>query len=269
MDVNRGKVVKYLFGSVVAVVVLGGLWLVFRDSGFVAVHKATVIGVGGARSDRIRAAALSQTTLNVDEQALKDAGAGQPPISAIEVSTSFPDAMTIRVQLYKPVAAVSNGGARAVAVSADGTILRGVSTSGLPTVDGIAGAGSVRTAGASEAIQVLAPAPQALLPRIAKAYVDSKRGVVVVMRSGPKIYFGAPSDAAAKWAAAARVLADSATAGASYIDVTVPRRPAVGGVQGGVQGGVDPADPNQPIGQGSDPNTTDQTQGSQTGSTGQ
>lgn len=245
---GRQKLIK-VGASVFAVAfVLAGLWMVFRDSGFVRVHKATVTGLTGPRADRIRAAALSQTTMDVDENALIEAGSGQPPIAGIDVSTSFPDQMKIHVRLFKPVAAVSSGAGSPVAVSADGTVLRGVSTNGLPRVEGIAGAGSVRTAGAGEVIKVLAGAPAELLARITKASFDRKRGVVVVMRNGPRVYFGSVSEVEAKWAALSRVLADPASSGASYIDVTVPRRPAVGGVQGGVVGGVDPADPNQPIG---------------------
>jgi hypothetical protein len=48
------------------------------------------------------------------------------------------------------------------------------------------------------------------------------------LRDGPKVYFGADEDLSAKWGAAAAVLADSASAGADYIDVTVAARPAAG-----------------------------------------
>lgn len=255
--------VKALAAAVLVAVLLGGLWLAFRDSGFVRVHRATVTGVTGARAERIRAAALSQTTLNPDRGALMEAGAGQPPIRTITVETAFPDTMTVHVSLFQPVAAVTNGGAPAIAVAGDGTILRGVSTEGLPTVDGIAGAGTVRTSDAAQVIKVLAGAPPALLARCARGFVDPGRGVVVAMRNGPKVYFGSSQLADRKWEALARVLADPGSAGASYVDVTVPRRPAVGGVAGGVIGGVDPADPNQPVGQPTDSGSQDQGQGDQ------
>ena len=241
------RIPTWLIGVAVAVAVLCGLWLVVRDSGFFRVTKVEITGLGGARADRLRAAALDQTTMNVDEQALRVAAAGQPPIASLRAEGQFPDGMKIAVRLYDPAAAVSNGASPAVAVAGDGTVLRGVSTNGLPVVEGIAGAGRVRSPEALEAISLLASAPRALRSRIERASVDRTRGIVVVVRSGPKIYFGTATDAAAKWAAAARVLADPAAAGASYVDVSVPRRPAVGGLAGGVQSGVDTTDPNQPV----------------------
>ncbi len=53
-------------------------------------------------------------------------------------------------------------------------------------------------------------------------------GLEAQLRNGPKVYFGTDDDLGAKWAAAAAVLADSGSAGADYIDVTVASRPAAG-----------------------------------------
>lgn len=233
-------------GAVVASVV-AGLWLVVRDSGFFRVTKVEISGLGGARADRLRAAALDQTSLNVDEQALREAAGGQPPVASLKAEGRFPDGIRIKVRLYDPAAAVTNGASPAVAVAGDGTVLRGVSAAGLPQVSGIAGAGKVRSPAALEAIKVLAAAPRALRSRIERADFDRDRGITVIVRSGPKIHFGSSGEAAAKWAAAARVLADPAAAGATYIDVSVPRRPAIGGLPGGVQAGIDSADPNQQL----------------------
>jgi hypothetical protein len=56
----------------------------------------------------------------------------------------------------------------------------------------------------------------------------TEHGPVVQLRNGPSIYFGDSTRLDAKWAAAAQVLADSRSAGAAYIDVTDPERPAAG-----------------------------------------
>ncbi len=48
------------------------------------------------------------------------------------------------------------------------------------------------------------------------------------MRSGLLAYFGDASRPHAKWLSLARVLADSSCAGASYVDVRLPERPAAG-----------------------------------------
>jgi cell division protein FtsQ len=42
--------------------------------------------------------------------------------------------------------------------------------------------------------------------------------------------FGSRDNAAAKWAAAARVLADPSAAGATYLDLRIPGRVAAGGL---------------------------------------
>ncbi len=48
------------------------------------------------------------------------------------------------------------------------------------------------------------------------------------MRSGLLAYFGDATRPHAKWLSLARVLADPSSAGASYIDVRLPERPAAG-----------------------------------------
>jgi hypothetical protein len=48
------------------------------------------------------------------------------------------------------------------------------------------------------------------------------------MRNGLLVYFGDAARPHAKWLSLARVLADSTSAGAVYIDVRVPERPAAG-----------------------------------------
>ena len=50
----------------------------------------------------------------------------------------------------------------------------------------------------------------------------------VALRDGPLVYFGDDTQLAAKWRSAIRALADPTSAGASYIDVTDPNRPAAG-----------------------------------------
>jgi cell division protein FtsQ len=62
-----------------------------------------------------------------------------------------------------------------------------------------------------------------------RAYLG-ERGLTLTMRDGPSLYFGTTADLRAKWAAAARVLADPTAEGARYVDVRVPERPAAGGL---------------------------------------
>jgi len=77
-------------------------------------------------------------------------------------------------------------------------------------------------------LALLADAPQPLLRKVGQASLNAAHGLVVQLRDGPSIYFGARTRLVAKWIAATEVLADSHSAGASYIDVTDPERPAAG-----------------------------------------
>jgi hypothetical protein len=50
----------------------------------------------------------------------------------------------------------------------------------------------------------------------------------VALRDGPQLYFGESSQLTAKWDSAVAVLANASSAGAAYIDVSDPARPAAG-----------------------------------------
>ena len=67
-----------------------------------------------------------------------------------------------------------------------------------------------------------------MLARVNQVATVAQHGLVVQLRDGPSIYFGAPDRLAAKWLSATAVLADPGSAGALYIDVTVPDHPAAG-----------------------------------------
>jgi hypothetical protein len=81
---------------------------------------------------------------------------------------------------------------------------------------------------AVSAVTVLAAAPYQLLPRITQVTTTGDHGVVAQVRGGPELYFGDTTELRAKWIAASEVLADPGSAGALYIDVTDPARPAAG-----------------------------------------
>jgi len=80
----------------------------------------------------------------------------------------------------------------------------------------------------SRVVRLLAAAPYQLLAKVSQASDGGAHGLEAQLRNGPKVYFGSQDDLAAKWAAAAAVLADSGSSGADYIDVTVASRPAAG-----------------------------------------
>jgi cell division protein FtsQ len=216
------------------VVLLGGAWLWVRDSSLVSVNRVSVSGQSGPDAAQIRSALISaarnMTTLDVRMDQLRTAVAPYPVVKDLRVSTQFPHGMRIRVIEQVPVGAVSVGG-RTIAVAGDGTLLHDVrASSSLPAIPMRVPPGGTRIAepDAVHAVELLAAAPYPMIARISQVTTDPSHGLVAQLRNGPSIYFGDPDRLAVKWIAAAAVLTDPGSAGAAYVDVTDPGRPAAG-----------------------------------------
>lgn len=226
------------------------LWL--RDSGLVAVKEVSVTGLTGEDAGDARAAlertAKDSTTLHVDRAAIDRAAEAFPAIRDVVVTPDFPNAMSIRVIEHRP-AAVLQLGARKVAVAGDGSVLTGVPAKGaLPAIE-IAGGfpgNRLESGPVLDAVRVAGGAPAVITARLEKVERERGRGVVVHVKDGPEVVFGAAARINAKWAAALRVLADRDAAGAEYIDVRIPERPAAGGLPVETVVPVAPAGPEQP-----------------------
>jgi cell division protein FtsQ len=221
-----------------AVIVLAGLgiggWLWLRDSSLVAVTAVRVSGATTSDEARIRAAlesaARDMTTLHVREEILHDVAARFPSVAGLRVDTDFPHRISIEVLEHRPVAAIDVDG-RLTPVSGDGVVLTGVDADDdLPTIrrDQLPGP-RVEDAKTQAALAVAAEAPTQLLARGERLWWGPE-GLTLDLRDGPPLYFGTRDDAAAKWAAAARVLADPSAAGATYLDLRVTGRVAAGGL---------------------------------------
>jgi cell division protein FtsQ len=244
---------KIVAGVLVGACALAGGWMWLRDSELVRVQDVFISGLASAEEPQIRAAlkraALDMTTLNVRDDQLRAAVAEYPSIAGLETDASFPHKLSIDVRERAPVAAITSGGSK-VPASGDGRVLRGMKAAGLPTL-------RVRSAPAGErvtdrrtlgALGVAGRAPAELRARIERLW-SGKRGLTLDLRNGPDLVFGSGSDAARKWMAAARVLADPSAAGATYLDLRVPERVAAGGL-----GPIEtepatplPADPQPPV----------------------
>ena len=223
--------------ALVALVAIGGLllggWLWLRDSSLVAVTRVRVTGVTGPDAGQIRGALLGaahgMTTLDVNMGQLRTAVEPFPVVAGLRVTTQFPHGMRIRVIERPPVAVVTIGG-RGVPVAGDGTLIHDMAApASLPVVPLTVPPGGPRVTGrALQIVQLLGAAPAALLARVSQVTAVTGHGLVAQLRGGPSVYFGDASGARAKWLAAVAVLADPGSAGASYIDVTDPVRPAAG-----------------------------------------
>jgi cell division protein FtsQ len=167
------------------------------------------------------------TTLNVREDALRTAVEPYPVVKAVHAEADFPHGLRIVVQQYVPVGALAAAGTR-VPVAADGTVLRDTPADGLAVVRVDGWAPGARLEGrAAQAVAVLAAAPPALRARV-RELSRGPKGWTAPLADGPVLYLGDGRRLAAKWIAAARVLQDPTAAGATYLDLRLPERPAAG-----------------------------------------
>jgi cell division protein FtsQ len=148
----------------------------------------------------------------------------------IRVRRDLPHRLVIEVVERVPVGAVSAGGRR-IAVAADGTVLTGTPAPGpLAAIPGAPPGGPrVSDPRTVRAVDLLAAAPAPLRARVERV-AEGRRGLVAWLRDGPLLIFGSSDLLATKWEAAAVVLADPRSAGATYVDLRSPDRPAAGGV---------------------------------------
>jgi cell division protein FtsQ len=217
-----------------AVALLAGGWLWLRNSSFVSVEHVRVSGLHGADAHAIEAAlsdaARQMSTLDVHQGKLRAAVASYPVVGALQVQTSFPHGISIRVVEQPPVAMLSAGGVD-TAVSASGVVLGTARASeALPTLTSsvqLTPGERVREPALVADLAVLGAAPVRLAKDVERAY-NGPKGLTLAMHGGLLAYFGDASRPHAKWIAFARVLADSSSAGASYIEVRSPERPAAG-----------------------------------------
>jgi cell division septal protein FtsQ len=228
----RPRVLVAIAIVLVAVLLAASFFLV-RGSSLSAVRDVRVTGLSGAEAGQIRGSletvARGMSTLDVKHGDFHTAVADYPEVKSVSASASFPHSMTIHVVEQNPVAVAVAGTQRTV-VSGDGTLLPNIKpTTSLPTIAlGVAPAGTKLSGAARREASVLADAPPALLARIASASDDPTHGLTVSLRDGPVLYFGGAHRLAAKWSSVVAVLATSSSAGAGYIDVTDPSRPAAG-----------------------------------------
>jgi cell division protein FtsQ len=259
----RGATAGRLGIALTVLALFGGGWLWLRDSPLVAVRQVQIAGVQGPDAAGIdaalSAAARRMSTLDVSVGALRAAVAPFRVVRTLSAVASFPHGLRISVVEQPPVAALSVAGVR-TAVAADGVLLGPTLLADAPVplpviaatdssapVDLRVGAhsqgwaGRVHDATVRGELSVLGAAPGVLLGWVSRVFTG-REGLTVAMRGGLLIYFGEDTRPHAKWLSAARVLADPSSAGATYVDVRAPERPAAGTTAaGGLEGSAAPA----------------------------
>jgi cell division protein FtsQ len=218
--------------TLLALVVLGAMFLWLRDSSLVGVRQVDITGVSGSQADDIRGAltdaARDMTTLHVRKDVLRDAVQSYPVVRELHADADFPHRLRITVNSYDPIGSMELGG-RSVAIARDGTVLDGTPTKGLTAIAATGSAAGTKITGteATKLVRLLAVAPAPLRSRALRAY-KGPNGLAVDLRDGPRLDFGDLAQVDAKWLAAAAVLADEDSRGASYVDVRLPERPVAG-----------------------------------------
>ena len=246
---RRAAVLALLAGILFALYML-----VVRDLGVFAVDRVAVTGLSGRDAARATAAlehaGRDSTTLHVDHDAIAAARDRFPTIRSVSVKTDFPSGMRIVVTEQRPAAMLVMG-ARRIPVSSDGSILTGLPLRGsLPVVKlkpGEVPAKRLTPGGTLDAVRVAGAAPAALTAKLEDVTRKPGKGWVVQVTEGPLLEFGPATSLGTKWAAVTRVLADRDAAGADYIDVRLPGRPAAGGLP------VQTMQPVAPAGSDADP----------------
>jgi cell division septal protein FtsQ len=235
LRISRRAVTKCVLALIVLAGVGAGGWFWFRGSSLVAVNHVEISGVRGAQGAEIeqalRSAAENMTTLEFNVTQLQALDRTYPEIVSVTATTHFPHRVSIHVVERLPIGVVAVGG-QELTVARDGALLgdAGIRARSLPVIETAtppSGSRLESADGLPEA-EVLGAAPARLRGEIEKVSSNATDGVVISFRAGPSVYFGSASEVAAKWAAAIAVLANPRSAGACYIDVSVPLRPAAG-----------------------------------------
>ncbi|MGA9874364.1 MAG: FtsQ-type POTRA domain-containing protein [Solirubrobacteraceae bacterium] len=226
---------RALVCALLAIPLLGGGWMWLRGSSLVSVRHVRITGVQGIDGSQIRTAlddaATRMTTLDFNTTALRSAVAQFTIVGGVRAVTSFPHTVRISVTERPPVAELLSAGQR-TAVAADGVVLGPALLAGsLPRINGSiepAPGAHLHESAALSAVAVLGAAPPALARFVARVYEDGQEGLTVAMRNGLLVYFGDATRPRAKWLSLARVLVSPSAAGALYVDVRLPERPAAG-----------------------------------------
>lgn len=222
------------FALAAAFFVFYAFWL--RDSAIVRVEHVTISGITIKDQGPLRAAltqaALRMTVLHVRTDALVRAAAPWHTVRSIEASATVPHNLHLRVIEYQPAAVAVGPDRRPVAITADGSLLGGFPVDRPLPVLVLAEPPQpprLRAPDAQALVMILDQTPPQLGPRLTQLAQSPDRGVVVSLARAPDIVFGDGTDTAIKWQAALRVLADPASFGARYVDVSLPQRPVAGG----------------------------------------
>ena len=222
--------------GVAILAVAGGVYAAARESSIFAVRTVEVSGASPRLQAQVRTALaplMGTNLLALDGAAVERRVAALPAVVTAHYDRSFPHTLHVIVVPERPVAVLRRG-TESWLVSARGRVISRMARGGdpalpriwIPTaVDVVAGAFLDPTHGGTAA-RSLALVAERFPARIATAsFVGGN--LTYRLRSGLELRMGDPTDVRLKLAIARRALFDLPP-GATYLDVSVPRRPVAG-----------------------------------------
>ncbi len=177
---------------------------------------------------------VGTSLLAIDDAGLEDRVRALPSIAGVSVDRAFPHSLVIEVAVERTVA-VARRGHTSWVVTASGKVVREIETgseSTLPrlwlTRDVPVRLGGTLPATYTTETKVFAALREAHFRRRAKAVrIDETGQMTIVMRHGPEIRLGEPTDIRLKLAVATQVFRHLQPE-TLYLDVSVPERPVAG-----------------------------------------
>ncbi len=211
-------------------------WL--RDSSLVEIKNLEVRGLsshteeGAQITSAVESATGEMTTLHLKPELLDTEMSRFPRVASSSIAADFPNSATVTVSLREN-GSVFKVGSETLLIATDGTVLgtAGEGTDILPEISTGDPPSGNRLEGRTLAqAEVLGAVPTELRSFVAESALGDN-GVEVTMSNGLVLLFGDSSNADDKWRAGAAVIADPELTDVSYVDLTVPRRPAVSGLE--------------------------------------
>ena len=216
--------------------VAGGVYAAARETSVFAVRSVEVSGASPGLQAQVRTALaplMGTNLLALDGASVERRLDALPAVLSARYDRSFPHTLHITVVPEKPVAVLRRG-TESWLVSARGRVVSRVPRGGEPglpriwiptAVDVVAGA-FLDAAHGGTAARSLALVADRFPARIAAASFAGGN-LSYRLRSGLELRLGDPTDVRLKLAIARRALFDLPP-GATYLDVSVPRRPVAG-----------------------------------------
>ena len=223
-----------------ALAALALLWWL-ANGPMLAVGDVTVRGYdrpdGDALVAAIDEAASGGTMVSPPVDEIRDAAAAFPWVASVSVQRDWPRGVAVEVTMARPAAVAAAAGGEPAVVAASGRVLgpvpedAGLGWLRVPSPPPAAGYALPEADRA--ALDFLAAAPPEAARRVRRLGMDATGALSGRIDGGPALRLGRPEHLAAKARALGLVLAQVPAedlAAATYIDLRVPQRPAIGGL---------------------------------------